>query len=170
VDVQHASASLPDWWRFDAGQCRAGHLTADFEFALNPFCVDFWVDTPAGGLVDYVVGQPRGLPSQARIRVAGALLPQNTRQLNDTDMFYAARISISNGRTVGTCVGCSGSACLVLNSIIVRRLLDAPGGDVTLSQPGPGNAHFATWQGTSADCFQVPVRDRTWGQIKSLYR
>jgi hypothetical protein len=173
VDVQHATASLPDWWRFDPTRCRANQLVADFDFSLNPFCVDMWVDTPAGGLVDYTVGQPRGLPSQARIRVAGSLLPQNPRQLNDSDMYYGARLSLRNGNTAPpqtVCFGCSGSACLVLNSILVRRLPGAPGGDVTLVEPGAGNANFATWQGTTADCFQVPVRNRTWGQIKSLYR
>jgi hypothetical protein len=174
VDVQHASTAMPDWWRFDPGRCRSGQLVAQFEFELNPFCVDPWgADTPAGGLVDYTVGQPRGLPSQARIRTVGSLLPQNPRALNDTDMYYAVRLSIMNGLTAPpqtVCTGCPGAACLVLNSILVRRLPGAPGGDVMLVQPGPGNANFATWQGTSADCFQVPVRNRTWGQIKSLYR
>jgi hypothetical protein len=62
-------------------------------------------------------------------------------------------------------------ACLVLNSILVRRSPGAVGGDSFVSTPGPGDANRATWQGTGADCSAVPVRRQsTWGAVKSLYR
>ena len=43
--------------------------------------------------------------------------------------------------------------------------------EVTLETSGPSHANWVTWRGGSgADCAAVPVRARTWGQIKSLYR
>jgi hypothetical protein len=44
------------------------------------------------------------------------------------------------------------------------------GGDLLLDTPGPEGANRATWQGSGADCDAVPVRARTWGLLKSLYR
>ena len=69
------------------------------------------------------------------------------------------------------CGGCAGSACLVLNGMWIRRQPGAVGGDVLLSEPGTGQANWATWQGgTGADCAAVPVRAVTWGRLKGLYR
>jgi len=89
-------------------------------------------------------------------------------------MYYGARLNLSNAGTVApqtVCEGCLGSACLVLNSVLIQRQPGAAGGDVLIGQPGPGDANFATWRGGSdAGCRAVPVRAVTWGQVKSLYR
>jgi hypothetical protein len=66
----------------------------------------------------------------------------------------------------GACAGCSTGACIVLNSVELVRLPGAIGGNVTLTTPG---SNFATWQAGAA-CVTVPVRNRTWGQVKALYR
>ena len=175
VDVQHADAALPDWWQFAAGGCRAGFLRADFDFTTRTACSDFFLGFAAGGLQGYYVGQPRGADSQARIKLAASLLPSfGYASLDATHTYYAARITLTNDDTAppaAVCAGCADAACLVLNSILVRRQPGAAGGDVFLQTPGPGNANFATWQGgAGADCAAVPARSMTWGRIKSLYR
>jgi hypothetical protein len=174
VDVQHSAASLPGWWMFSPGGCRDGYLRPTFDFAGRSSCQDFFFGNAAGGLQSYTVGQPRGGASQVRIRMAAAMLPSfGYATLNATDMYYAAVLPIPNDFTVGgtVCSGCAGPACLVLNSILVRRQPGTAGGDIVLTAPGPGGANFATWQGgTGADCSAVPVRPLTWGQIKGLYR
>jgi len=106
--------------------------------------------------------------------MGAAVLPAfGYRTLNATDMYYAARIVISNQRTVGdpSCAGCTGAACLVLNAVRILRKPGAPGGDVLIETPGPGDANRATWQGGAAvNCQAVPARPTTWGRIKGMYR
>ncbi|TMQ69683.1 MAG: hypothetical protein E6K80_10900 [Candidatus Eisenbacteria bacterium] len=78
----------------------------------------------------------------------------------------------SNVATTGTgsCSGCGLDACLVLNSMWVRRVPGAPGGDVFVSAAAPDGGNMATWQGSGADCAAVPTKPSSWGRIKALYR
>ena len=171
VDVQHADAVLPDWWRFEVGGCRTGELVADLDFTARTSCADLYHGNATSGL-SYYPGQPHGGANQARIRVAASVLPSfGYATLVPAATYYAARIAIHHGGTITPlCAGCIHPACLVLNSIILKRQPGAPGGDVALSAAGTG-ANWATWQGgAGADCAAVPVRAITWGRIKSLYR
>jgi hypothetical protein len=170
VDVQHADATVPDWWRFDVAGCRAGSLGAGFDFTSQSACADF-LQGHATGALGYYPTEPRGGANQARIRAAASVLPAfGYAQLDASSMYYAARLTITNSNTA-VCAGCAGHACLVLNSVIVKRQPGTAGGDMVLGEPGPGNANWATWQGgTGANCASVPARSVTWGQLKGLYR
>jgi hypothetical protein len=174
VDIQHSSSPLPDWWRLDVGGCRQGSISADY-FPGPTSCLDMWQGMPSAisGVQGYLPTQPRGLSSQARIKVAASVLRTESVSLDGSSMYHAARIVINNARTVGPplCNGCGLPACLVLNSILIGRDPSAPGGDVFLQIPGANDANWAQWQGgVGANCTAVPVRNRTWGQVKSLYR
>lgn len=172
VDLQHQLATLPDWWQLGVDGCRFGALHADGGTPAGTGCADFWDGMATGDVQVFAVGQPRGAPNQARILVALALLPADKRTLEAGPIYYAGRIVLSNLATTGAsaCDGCGPSACLVLNSIIIKRLPGAPGGDVTLDTPGAGNGNLATWQGTGANCFAVPTQRISWGRLKALYR
>ena len=175
VDVQSADPVLADWWRFDPGACREGNLRAGFVFPSPSPCGDFLDGNAAGGLQGYYPNEPRGGANQARIKVAASLLESvaGYASLDSEGTYYAARLTITNTRTIGTgaCAGCLQPVCLVFNSITVLRQPGAAGGDQFLSEPGPGQANWATWQGgLGADCVAVPVRAVTWGRIKGLYR
>ena len=83
--------------------------------------------------------------------------------------YFAFRIAVNHSRTVGTpsCAGCGAGA----NIEIVRLDLDTTSGPqpaVRLEGSADGR-HLATWQ-TAAVCASVPLRNLTWGAIKSLYR
>jgi hypothetical protein len=174
VDVQHADAVLPDWWLLASDGCRYGQLGAGLDFTGHSECADFSLGRATGGVMGYYVTEPRGAGNQARIKVAGAWLPDSGyASLDASSMYYAARIVLANALTVGegtACTGCAQPACLVLNGMWIRRQPGAPGGDVQLSVPGPDTANWATWQGDGADCSAVPVRAVTWGRLKGLYR
>jgi hypothetical protein len=175
VDVQHADAALPNWWRFDPSQCRTGALQGKFDFVSRTACVDFLAGDAGGDLQGYYVGQPRGGANQARIRAAASVPPDSGyRQLDDTSMYYAARLTILDLNTAPpafVCGGCADPACLVLNSVVLLRQPGSPTGDVVVGTAGEGNANYATWQGgAGANCAAVPVRAITWGRLKSLYR
>ena len=172
VDIQHADATMPDWWRFDVAGCRAGSLQAGFTFPPASPCVDFFPAIPGGGLQGYTLNQPHGGPNQASIIVTAQWLTDlGYARLDSLNLYFAAGLAISNTLSTGAeaCAGCLDPACLVLNSIHVIR---QPGtGDVVLTAPGPDNANWATWQGgTGANCSAVPVRTVTWGRLKGLYR
>ena len=41
---------------------------------------------------------------------------------------------------------------------------------VAPATPVTAGSNIVTWQGVGADCNAVPVRNATWGAVKSLYR
>ena len=174
VDIQHEAATLPDWWRLaEVGDCRSGYLSASADFALNVDCVDPWVGLAVAELQAYNAGEPRGGTNQARIKAVAGVVPALARTLDAASVYYGIKLVIQNARSTGAalCAGCRGGACLVLNSIEVKRLAGAPGGDLFLATPGPMNGNWARWQGgVGVDCSLVPTRNMTWGRVKSLYR
>ena len=172
IDLQHESPTLPDWWRFEGGGCRAGALRADVRFGNVPGCADPWTDEGIASFPSYAVTEPRGGANQSRIKAGVGVLPSDPRTLAADTPYHAVRLGIVANLTTGAgaCAGCSGTACLVLNSIWIKRVPGAEGGDVFVSTPGPSNANWAIWQGTGASCAAVPVRRSTWGAVKSLYR
>jgi len=171
VDVQHSATSLPDWWRLGPPpDCRHDQLTANVDFSAVNECVPLGL---TGALVqDYLITEPRGLASQARIKAVGYVPSPLTVSVTNDTTYLAVRLVLGYDHTVNVavCTGCTQSACLVLNSILVRRTAGAPGGDIMITTPGPADANWAFWRGTGVDCTTVPVRNVTWGSIKSLYR
>jgi hypothetical protein len=171
VDLAAAGDSLPAWWRFDNSGCRPGVLKSDQDFPSPGACLNPW-QGGAGGLLSYTPAMPRGGGNQARMRMAFAMPSEQVITLTPGSQYYAVRIVVENAATVGgsACLHCQTSVCLVLNGIILKR----PGtvtGDHLLQIGGPGLAHHASWQASvPGDCNAVPVRPRTWGAIKALYR
>jgi len=176
VDLQTQTSPLPDWWHFEpAGPgtpagCRLGALGASRDFSGDNACADPWSGTTGSALVqDYTPGDPRAGLNQARVRVTAFASSGPGLSLSATSQYYAIRLVVSHQGTLA-CAGCASPACLVLNSIWMRRPT-VPGGDYLLTAPAPLNGNWARWQGESnADCVAVPVRRVTWGQVKSLYR
>jgi hypothetical protein len=173
IDLQMDSASMPDWWRVDPGGCRDGALQADVNFGALPTCRNMWLNTPSGGFESYTVGMPRGGANQARLELSFAVPSNQALSLNDVDMYYVARVVLSDASTT-LCTGCSTSTCLVLNQITLLRPPRPPGApsaDVVITNPFQGTSSWAGWQAMSAgSCQSVPVRNSTWGAVKSLYR
>jgi hypothetical protein len=174
VDLQHSAPVLPDWWHVEPNGCRwalnESNIAAAATFPGSA-CVNMWQGAATPAIAEVAGYTPSQTASQVRIKVTASVLPADARTVNDTDMYYAARITLTNNRTVGSpsCAGCSGAACLVLNSILIGRLDGSP--NFFLQTPGPSEANWARWQGgTGADCAAVPVRNRAWGQLKGLYR
>ena len=171
VDLQHSAGELPNWWRLGEGGCRDASLFASGDFSVEGVCADPWRNLGAGVAL-YYPGLPRGQPSQARMLGVYAIRADSARVLDAGLMYYGLKLLISNQRTAFPgCAGCLQPACLVLNQVKLLRGAKSTPSEVTLEIPGPARANWVTWRGGSgADCATVPVRARTWGQIKSLYR
>jgi len=175
VDMQSSDpVAIPDWWRLDGsgiGGCRAGALDVGFDFSADPGCTDAWRGKAFGGEQGFSFGPPdHPFYTQARIKVVAAVLSTNAVTLSPGVTYGLLKLVINTAHTVSApvCSGCSESACLVFNSVLIH-VLPALGTDFTVSTPAAVGTNWATWQGTSANCLAVPVRHTTWGAIKSLY-
>jgi len=172
VDVQHQDPALPAWWQVGTSGCRALALEASAGLQSTSECAGAWGPSGLALLQGFDVGQPRGGANQVRIRAVAAVVSDSARTWSAATPYAVLTLSLDSRFSSGTgaCTGCIPGACLVLNSMLVKRL---PGGtgDVFLSNPWMGDGNRVTWQGGgSADCEAVPIRRATWGQVKSLYR
>lgn len=165
VDLCTMPHALPDWWRVGASDCRAGALTASYDFTGGPSsCTDLWQGQAVGAMNVQVAGAL----GATRLRILLIAAVTTPIALTEGTEYYAFRIHVSRANT-STCAGCLTNGCIVLNEV---RLTQAAGaGDVFLTTPEM--EYFATWQGMnqSPPCpFVVPTQTSTWGQVKSLYR
>ena len=172
LEFNAASPTLPDWWRLEPGGCNAGAMTGTGDYTGLGACTDPWNGGGTALVQVWSPGEPRGGANQARMIVTSSVVPANFASLQAGVEYYAAhlRLSLARGSGVGSCAGCLRGACLVLNSVQLGRLPGASPTLVTVVPTSGGTPGIATWQNGHAECAAVPVRNRTWGAIKSLYR
>ena len=177
IDLASQSTPLPAWWAFkNAGTCRSAALTMNFvNSALAVNCTDWAVGAAAGGIGAYNIGL-RG-PNTARLVAALAVAPDNLQDLVSGQEYFSFNLVISNVKTVGGCAGCSDPVCIVFNSINLTTPVLA--NNIFLTGPSNGtDSNYCTWQGGGSPvvgavtgCPQAtPTRNKTWSQVKSLYR
>ena len=176
IDLLSQADPLPAWWDLlNLGSCRPASLTLNtIESPADVVCVDWASGTSVGGIASYgspaCCVPPALLPSMRRIKAAIAVPVPIFGDLLASQEYFSGNIRIDHAKTVGTgaCAGCAVPACLILQSLKVTTSLNA--NDVTLTAPASSGSNVVTWQGSGADCNLVPVRNRTWGQVKALYR
>lgn len=171
IDLQSASTTMPAWWQFkNVGSCRVGSL-----IPLNGppgSCQNQWVGHATASLLAYVVTATLPSMPQNRSRILYTLGVGDPSAAEATAglEYFAGLIRINNALTVGNpCAGCQDPVCLVLNQILFYTLNS---GDFFVTNPLASN--FVTWQGGAvggAGCpAATPALNRTWGQLKSIYR
>lgn len=171
LDVQIEGTSLPDWWALAPGGCRAGALRADTQFAGGSACADPWGGAAPAQVQGFLAGQPRGGPGQARILAVVGVPSNQVVTFSPGQVYDLIRVVLRSTQSAGTgaCPGCATAACIVLNSVRIVRLPQSDPVPDIASDGGAGV--WARWQaGTTAACLAVPVRNKTWGSLKSLYR
>ncbi len=171
VDLVTDSATLPDWWHYEPGGCNAGALTATGDFSTIGACANPWNSTATGLVQAWWGGQPRGGANQARLIFTVFVAPADRVTMDAGNPYYAGVVRLTHARSSGpnACAGCTVPVCLVLNSIQLLRLSGASVEEVQVV-PSGGTGNWASWQSATANCNLVPVRNRTWGAIKSSYR
>ena len=159
------SPDVPLWWQHGAGTCRGTTgLATNFDFtAANGSCLDFYVGSAAGGFA-YDMGY--GAPNRSRLRIQCAVPFENRGPVSDADgEYYAFKVNLLRSKTTGTgsCAGCTQQTNIVLDEI---QLFQPPeqGNDPRITTTGPTQG-VAGWQAGP-----TPVKNATWGQVKSLYR
>lgn len=172
VDLQVDAAALPDWWQFfNAAVCRQTALSTSADFTTAPGgCTDPWAGLAAGGIAGYQTNttsppNPNPLPSRARLKVGYAIAAPSP--LTAGVQYYGYRATVSYMKSIGTgfCPGCATPATIVLNEIKAAEFT-GPFERIT----DPLTNRCLIWNTSTVPCADVPTRDITWGQIKSLYR
>lgn len=154
--------TLPDWWKLGvAPDCRAGLVTYTSDFSTVPqiSCLD-WSAGQASNTLQYT------WDSNHAYVTASTSLPAGTKSdLVPGTEYYAGKVTIINGKTVGagSCAGCDNCLFWEVSRITVVGL-DGRRDELTTSLP-VGNE--VVWQDQA--CY-TPARSSTWGQIKGLYR
>jgi hypothetical protein len=170
IDGQTNQAALSPWWSLDG--CRNGSLTFNFDFTANAACLDFWAGGASGG---GGISPVHTAANRFQIKLVCAT-PGEAPMDPDVEM-YMFKATINRAKSTGAtpCAGCTDAACLVLNRLIIVQ--PAGVGDVTITTPITGT--YVTYAGGAVGggpnggngCpGATPSQNRTWGQVKSLYR
>ncbi len=177
-DVIFADTSVPPWWQaVTAGSCRGTAVTVLYNAPGNT-CNDYFntVGSPLGGF-GYDWGASNTTPSYAplantaRFRTVSAVSSAVAGPMTEGTEYYVFNVKVTMAKTVGTgnCAGCLTPACFQANSMLLTQAVGV--GDHMFTGTAAGGRSFVTWQGgAGANCATVPAKQKSWGQIKSLYR
>ena len=170
LDLQSASATLPDWWQFTtAGACRQTALSIAAHNGAN--CPDMFEGQASMNIAAYQLAK-HGLANEARILCVNTMNAAVLWPLFAGQEYGIARWTIANTKTVGSpsCSGCTVPVCIVFNSANITT--DAGLNDTKLTAAANPGSNFVTWQGgAGTNCpAATPTKNATWGSVKSLYR
>ena len=170
---------LPAYWDLTPGTgCRAGVISASLDFTAAPYANSALVTDPWHGgaallLTPWVVlakvGGSNGYQQPytvGRCQVVGNLPAGSSVNLLAGHEYYFATVTIQHAKSApGGCEGCC--AAVRIDPLLEIALTDHSVAVISQSLSGP-----ALWQGAqgSLACSSVPVRQRTWGSLKSAYR
>jgi hypothetical protein len=169
VDIYTLAPTLPDWWRADA--CRSGSFSMAADASIDPLaCGTIWDQSRTLAVTQMTVRYPGWGTNMIQLIVDSSLPDTSAYDLaSDGQRSLAAftlLIDTAKSTGPGACAGCSQGACLHLRDVAMKTLSD-PSGSVTrlrASQYGQVSYQGVAW------CWPDPVRTRTWGMLKSLYR
>ena len=169
IDVDVASDPLPDWWSMN-GTCRTLSWFADVAQAGS--CTDPWNGVGAASVQGWLLGSPGNSGRHARLLVAAGVLAQDAARFDAGVPYTLCRVVLDSRGTTACAAGCTTPACMVFNSVLLRRLPGTTVEEVLVTAPEVAGNNVVVWQplSGSADCASVPVRRSTWGAVKALYR
>jgi len=180
IDGQSDGGDMPAWWQsFNDGSCRINSFQPSAAFTAGGGCSKLWSASPTGGLGAWQTNAyppPSGnVPDPNRVRIKLAyVMGSATLALNTAKEYTAFQLNMDTNNTIDdpgnsivACAGCTVPVTLVLNQV---NALDAASGGSFESITAPLTNRCITWQSSTVACATVPTRNRTWGEIKSLYK
>ncbi len=162
--IQPQGSSWPSWWEFkNTGSCRTLALSVSFNGTTDSSgtCTDYWAGRALGGIGAYQTWAA----NIRRIVLVGAVAIADAGPVDPAREYFSFRLGIDHRATVGStaCSGCAEQVCIALMSIKLTQPVGL--GDHLVTRERVSTV--ASWQ---QPCFIVPVRNRTWGAVKALYR
>ena len=164
LDVVVEAQRLPSWWMLGTTECRAGALVESLiPDPADVQCTDAWQGELAHGMVI----ASDATSAQTHLWIEGVDLTETVQMTAHVEVFVVA-LTLRHDKSVGasSCAGCSTSACVLLRDV---TFVDENGGSTT-HMPLPPEQTMLVWQGGSPSCAAVPIRNRTWSDVKALYR
>jgi hypothetical protein len=173
LTIGFASDARPDWWRFDT--CRPAGDALYSDASMGGSCPTLWDSaTPAGNNLA-VRTDDVTVPAYAeRLTLGAVLYPADVHDLvgDGTTELSVFRLDVLAAKSAGTgaCAGCTQGACIAINMLQLEGQDDQyPSDYLTLTEPLGSN--WVTYDTGYPTCpASVPVRNRTWGSVKALYR
>jgi hypothetical protein len=175
------SPDLPQFWHFEPGGCNASGIGIDHARSNTPCTNTGGVPTFAGvggtNAQAFIVARIPGINGPNRMRILWAVVRASSNPATlagGTTRQFACELNFFPDNATeagGTCDGCSAPLAMVLNWILLESPAQA-GGDVTaatISSTDPGSEAITLMNGATNGAV-VPTRNRTWGQVKGLYR
>lgn len=162
--------AFTSYWYLGTGGCRNGALSAANDFWNHPWaesdhCQDLWQGLGLTGPgINLLTRVEPANPYRVQWSAAFALPYGTTAEAEPGVEYYVLRLILSKARSAGpgACDGCCQDmylcASMELDGYTYRR-------KAVFERPWSG----LTWEGAGAAC-RVPAGNRTWGQIKTLYR
>jgi hypothetical protein len=183
LDVQSQTRALPAWWQyFNSGSCRETAFEVVFNFRDQPksSCDDPFEGAAMGGLgyyatPDHPASAYQGGPNTARMLMGAALAHSKSLQPGTEYYAFRLRLQYQSSTGSGVCEGCSTPVCLTLSEMSVYDESAEPLTDQHSHPPAPevisqqARNSRISWQDNGTNC-QPAVKNKTWGQLKSLYR
>jgi hypothetical protein len=187
IDYLYVTPDVPTFWQFQAGGCNetgvaisAAKPTAGCGTALQNStiicsaggagCSAFITAYAFGASINQPPNRARMLIALARASTSPITMAANT----GTNAHYAWNLNFFEDAAEeigGTCAGCGTGVSLTWNQAVFYNTTATTGGEgvaIAISSADPGsNANAFS---NCAGCAAVPTRNRSWGQLKSLYR
>lgn len=166
--------TIPPWWELGNGGCRLGAVAAvNARGAAWTGCASPW--PPSALLVAF--GAPDALTPGRVVLGGGIAVPEadSFTVAPSAGGLYLMTMTIAHTKSTGTgaCDGCATRACIVLERVGLYSAYE-PYPTVYYPVINDGVSSVTVlWQPTdpSDTCpLWVPARNRTWGQVKQLYR
>jgi hypothetical protein len=164
------------------GECRDGNFIfpgslTGIGTGTTGVCRNPWAGGNLGGGFQYYSASNGQTVVADGARIKMAFARDTETSLTSGQQYMAGMFLIDSFNDVdtgsGECTGCSEDACLVFNQLELYQTVGSPGGDI-LYLTTAATRQYITWQGGTiggSGCpLQVPVRNTTWGSVKSTYR
>jgi hypothetical protein len=171
LKVVVAGGTVAPWWQMSTGQCSFGRYDQGSAGGAGlSACLEAFVGNQAGG--NNIVSGDGG---PDRVTIVSDWVQDVGSQLTPGSEYYAQFHTLKAIKSTGTgnCAGCELAACIVLDEVQLYQGGIPPGQTFFLRNPS-GAPTYVTWQGGSvggAGCPNAtPARNKTWGEVKSLYR
>ena len=179
IGGQAADPYLPNWWQvFNTGACRQNDLTlsADFTSALNLKCKDPFAGAATITSVQFQTAAfppppPLNVPLPSRFRLKVLIQLPTPKSLAAATEWYALRGTVDAGHTTVAQPLCSGCASTVYLGLVEIGVV---GSSSSYKITQPLNSPCIGWQSWGDDFLcrnaATPVRNPTWGLVRTLYR
>ena len=170
LDLIVAAPALPPWWQMQPGGCHGSPPGWGATLATAVSCPDAWQGQATALAAAWLTDFPGSTPQRGRLTAAVVAAPGVLARFDPDIPLALCRLALRPDNTQ-TCSGCAIPGCLVLNSVLIRRLPGSTWEEATVTAEQVAGAARVRWQGgLGADCQAAPTQRGTWASVKALYR